>query len=240
MRLLAHWCLVAVRYSTDTRCALLMLISLWDGATLPKMSNSQERTYFFPTPRKIPVSTFCFFHSWHYSHFSQAISLAQTQLLTSWFIHWHYLPKASGDEAVWGRGGNGMGQHNFAFDVCYSITEILYLQGFIARVLVAQLPWGVAPAFFLPQICSSIVALPQLRMIGVNSVVHWWFLQTSGWVKRFVISSFGKGSPQVPLPFLDLPNLATVLALGQAWDLPHLAWAHHVHYALLFIIFDLN
>lgn len=105
----------------------------------------------FPHQKKIPVSTFCFFHSWHYSYFSQAISLAQTQLLTSWFIHCHYLPKASGDKALWGRGGNGMGQHNFAFDVCYSITEILYLQGFIARVLVAQLPWGVAPAFFLLQ-----------------------------------------------------------------------------------------
>lgn len=125
--------------------------------------------------------------------------------------------------------------------MCYSITEILYLQGLYCKGLGGPPPVRGGSSLLSPATSApASVVLPRLRMLIGTSVIHWWFLQTSGSVKHFIISSFGKGSPQVLLLSLDLPSFVTVLALGQAWDLPHLASAHHVHYALLFIIFDLN
>lgn len=123
--------------------------------------SSWWRTHCFPALGKLLHSVS--FTVGHYYHFPWAISLAQTQLLLSWFTHCHSLPKASGDKAVWGRRGSGMGQCHFAFDLCYSITAILYPQGLYCKGFS-----DTAPVRCCFCILSRIASAPASVVLGLG------------------------------------------------------------------------
>lgn len=105
MRLFAHWCLVAVRYSVLTHAVHCWCWSHCGMMPLFLRCPIHGKGHIsFLHQERFPFLHSVSFTVWHYSHFSQAISLTQIQLLTSWLIQCHYLPKAWGDEAVWGWG----------------------------------------------------------------------------------------------------------------------------------------